>query len=743
MALGPSALGVRGRYEVEDFFPEGTPERATFERVRASFGRDDRAALVVVEFPRPLDVDGFAALDALTRRLEGREDLEEVLSPASARLVARGGPDRRPRLERAIPPEGPTPGRVAELLSVLTRPPYVGSLLSADARVAVVACVLRDDRTDHAHRERLLADLEAETARPEWSALRFRLAGYPLHRVLLARLVTAETRRLYPLVLVAMGVVLALAFRSPVGVAAPLLVMALSAVWVTGLMGLLGLPPNILAPAVYVTVAVVGVTDPVHLLARHRELLRGGEGAARAAGQASRELLTPCLWTSLTTALGFASLVATRIPMVVHFGLQVALGVMGAWVVSFLVVPALMALWPARPPARAAAPGALASALATSARWTVGRPRRVALGFLVVFAGGSAGVVRLRVNSPLLADLDATHPIRETNRFLEERLAGVIPLDVLVEPPAGTAHDPMAPYRAERIERVARLTERLRALPEVLQATSVADSVRQLAAVLEGVPEREANGLVPAALLLAHEEVRRWVDDRTDLLRVRLMVRDLETEAALDLFERIGRLYEEELGEPAAGRLSGQGYLAQVVNRGIVEPFRTGSLWALAAVFAALAVAFRDLRLVAASLPPNLFPLGVVAGLMGWAGIDLRYTSALVLSVVFGLVVDDTIHLVARLRAQPAGEPAPLVRTLVTAGPGMVLSSLVLAAGFAVLLAGEFIPHRVMGGLLVLTVALALAGDLFLLPALLGWWGAVRPRVPAPWADAPYGTDAG
>jgi len=154
-----------------------------------------------------------------------------------------------------------------------------------------------------------------------------------------------------------------------------------------------------------------------------------------------------------------------------------------------------------------------------------------------------------------------------------------------------------------------------------------------------------------------------------------------------------------------------------------VTRFQRGFLTALAGVTLVLLVVFRDPRLALASLPPNLFPVLGTAGVMGLVGIDLRYTSALVLTVVFGIAVDDTIHFVAQLR-RVRDAPDPVRGAFEVAGPGLVLTSAVLAAGIAALLASAFAPLRIMGGLLVLTAGLALAADLLLLPALLralGW----------------------
>lgn len=337
------------------------------------------------------------------------------------------------------------------------------------------------------------------------------------------------------------------------------------------------------------------------------------------------------------------------------------------------------------------------------------------LGFALATLLAALLAARVEVNAPLLSDLDPEHPIRRANRLLEERLGGAIPLDLLIAPPPGPAE---RAYARERLERIEALTQRLRALPEVRWATSPVDPLRRLAGVLRGVPPDEAPGLLPTALLMAHDQVAPWVDVDHDRLRIRLRIRDLDTAAAFALFARIDALQREVLGEPGAVQLTGQGYLAQVVNRDIVAYFRSGFLTGLLAVALTLLAFLRDARLALLSLLPNLFVVVVVAGAMGALGIELRYTSALVLSVVFGLAVDDTIHVLAQWRRQ-RGDPDPVGVTFRVTGPGLVLTSLLLVSGFGTLLWAELLPLRVMGGLLLLTAVVALAADLLLLPALL------------------------
>ncbi len=726
--LGYAALDVGVHYEMEDFFPTDTPERRSFDRIRAAFGPDDRTALVILESPSVLDTADFRAIDGLTQSLEELALLEEVVSPSNAQIVVRRGDDEL-TLEAAVPAAKLSSERLALAMESFTRPPFAGLLMARDFKVATIRCVMPAERTSSEDRKALLAELERLTGEfASSSGLKVRLAGYPIQRVMLSRAISDEGGRLYPWVLAAMLLVLGGALRSGVRALFPLSVALLASVWTTGLMALWDLPPNILGPAVYILIVVVGVSDGVHMLARYRKL-RATSAVDPALRGTLRELAAPCLLTSLTTAVGFAALMLTGIPLVADFGVQVAVGVLAAYLVTLLLLPAFLKLTD-RAATTVAAPisrGLLSGLLDRVEAQVRRRPRTLVLACLLLLAVCALGILRLRVNSPLLADLDPEHPIRQTNRFVEERLSGVILLDLIVEPSPGED-----PYSQAAVERMERLASRLQGeLDGVLLASSVADLLHQMRPLLKGVPDAAITGLLPTALLLAEKQTRRWIHFDSDLARVRVLIRDLPTQDALELFEQIGTIYAAEIGQPLNGRLTGQGYLGQIVNLRIVDHFQTSFLVALGAVFLLLLPGLRSFRLALLSVLANLFPVVAVAGIMGWLGIELRYTSALVLSVIFGLAVDDTIHFLSQWRACPRGAD-PLRYTFRRAGPGIVLTSLVLVAGFGVLLAGDFVPNRVLGILLCLTAVTAVLADLVLLPSLLQIGLQSRPGAPVP-----------
>ena len=707
LALAARDLGAH--YEVEDFIPRETEEWATYQSYRKSFGRDDRTAMMLLESSQPMGLKEMHIIKALTQRVEEWPEVERVITPSNVLIPLRTA-DGHVRLKQAFDPKAPE--RLSDAFDKLSKRPYVNSVLSEDRRLAIAAVTLHENRLSTTDRARLVHRLEQEKLTVESSGLfNVRLAGYPVHRIYFSEHIENENHRLLPWALTVVVVLLSLIFRSWIGVMAPLIGALLSVIWTCGLMALVGLSPNIFAPALFLLVGLIAVSQAVHFLTCLQKKLRGGLSPQAAAEAVLLEKSSPCGIASLTTALVFAGLSLTGIPLIADFGLAVALGALSTWVVSILLI-SLIATWVRRP--NMVQPMESPIFWPSWGAWI----KRHKVAVLVCFAGVAlvfaASATRVRINSPLLADLSNDHPIRQTNRLVEERLGGVIPLDVLIPSPGGPS---ISAYTPERMRRIETFAATLRTLPGVLSVSSPTDILHQLCPLLENVPPEDALMLLPTSLLLAPEQMRHWVDNRNHLMRIRVGMANLNTSEAMSLFDAISQKYSALLGAPDQPILTGQGYLGQQLNRQLVSHFQRSFWVGLILVVLVLALALRSIRLALIGLLPNLFPLIVVAGVMGLVGIELRYTSALVLTVVFGLAVDDTIHVLSELRARQTF-PDPMSAALESSGTGIVWTSVVLGGGFSVLLASTFVPNQVLGGLLALAASTAVLADLVLLPAL-------------------------
>lgn len=723
------AFGVPTSFGIERLVAADDPVFRRWQALGERLGRDDGTAFVFAVRDDWFTPEGARAALALGRDLAASPLVEDLQGPTTTPVVRDEdgtlyvGPALAAAHAAALGPAG-----LAELGAFLAGEPATrGRLVSADGRALIFALRTAPGARDARQHAAVAAHVEAALAPHQAPGTTFLVSGGPTTQAAYRRFVQGDARRFVLLVGALLAAVLAATLRTPAGVVLPLGAVLLALLLTGAFMALAGVPANLLGSAIPVLVLVAGVSDAVHLLTRYAEELAGGAPAREALERAVHVTAHACLLTSVTTASGFFALLVTGVPMLGELGVAVGVGITLAYVVSLTLVPAVAALLPPPPPrpVDAGSPrlGRLAAAVTR-------RPALAALAVVVAIGGLlAAGGPRLVVESRVVDDLPDDHPIVRTRAEIDALVGGNYPLSFMVHPARPTA----APE--EDPDLVARLAAFQQALaagedaadPFVGGSLSVADLAslawRQLGG--EGPLPTTPEGLAQV-LLLFGDEVDRLVErppgGAPGALRVALRVRDRGTRATAAFLARAEAAFARAFGDRATLEPQGFVLLAQRTHQGIVSDALSSFVLDLVVVGLLLAPLFRSPRLILLALVPNLVPLAATLGVMGLAGIELKIASSIVFTIVFGIAVDDTVHVLARYHEERRAGLRPrdaVARTLATSGRALLLMALVLAAGFSALLLSAFAPSRVLGLLMAVTVGAGLLGDLVLLPALL------------------------
>ena len=716
---------------------------ANYERVIEAFGRDDNTLIVVVD-----GGTGGAALapsirrwvETLSQEVSQWKEVDRVVSLATATTVRTRDGEVEVGPAADLPPE-----------TLLADPLLRGSLVSPEGRYQALYLRLDPEVRPMARLkpavERVRAWVMAHPPPPPATA---HLAGIPFIRVDVVESIFRDQALFIPPTLLVLALILFVAFRRLSRVVAPLVTVGVGVVWVLSGMAITGTKVDIINHVLPSLLLVIGISDGLHLLVREQEEFGRGVVRTQALSTSVRTLAAACLLTSLTTAIGFASLVASTTAILRRFGLTTALGVMLLYGVTIGLLPPLVSLF--GPPAKKT-PGAgpLSRFALAAGRIGLQHPLMtfgVGLGLAGVFLW--IGATHVHVDTKLTEVYAADHPVRAMQRTLDEKLGGVLPLDIVVEIPGATIHrDP------DLLRRLAALQAAAAAPPEIASARSVADFVSRLHQALAGP---EAGVLPTSSELLAQEwlvaelgEARlptdRFVAHGGEMVRIALRAKDVGGRRLIEYSRLVHDAAIRIFGDVEGARiyLTGDAYIAaRNMGRLIADLFSSLAL-ASVVIFLSLLFMFRSLRLALVSVLPNALPLLATVAFMGLVGMSLDVTNVVVFSIALGLAVDDTIHIIARFREEmhqgPPGESvdAILERTLAGTGQAVVLTSVVLGAGMAILLLSEFVPTRRFGGLTALTLTTALVADLILLPALLHL--AFRRRPVATESACPSGSD--
>jgi len=727
-----------------DFSPQrvfvSTDEEYRFlERLHRVFGRDDSRLLVHV---RAQDVFSREAVDylfGLHDALVAIDGVAAVDDMANA-VVVRGG-SLAPTL--LMPRDSDDLEAVRSL--ALSQPLFAGRLVTADSGATLISVSIADDRMDYDALAPIVnAVLTTVESRRRPPGLYAEVIGIPLARVLLVDRLTADQLSFLPLCLVLFFVVLWILFRDLRAVLVPLAAVLVSLIFTAALLAATGEPINIINNVLPTLLFVIGVSDAIHLVARYRQELVARVEQSRALEITVSRLGVACLLTSVTTAVGFASLAVSRLDILRRFGLYAAAGVLICYVITVVLVPIVLSYLAPALGGRSRSVNARIERIATLTAAFATRRRGVVLVAAAILVAGSLALAsRVEVENSLFDSFPDDDPLVEANRQLEADFPGIIPFTIAVEWEPGT--EVLSP---KVLRYLAELSHFLESRDEIGGVLSIVDVLEELnAATHLGDPDwrrlpqssEEAQRLLAILEVTDSASLARLYSAEERLLRITGTTGDIGSSALGRVAEVIearlradsGR--QRELGLRCV--LSGDGPVGSgAVDRLIGDMFRSLFV-AFAVIFVIMIAVLGSVRTAAISMILNVFPLVLTLGVMGLIGLDLQVPTVIVFSVALGLAVDDTIHFMVRFKEEWRAETTSdldsryrvsIEKTLRGTGQAIFATSVLLAAGYSVLLFSRFPITQKFGIGMLITVTGALIGDLLILPACLAAFQPMR-----------------
>ncbi len=754
VAMAFQIPGVQADFTPADLFGAvGDPDdlQGAFER---EFGSGGSLLMVLVVGD---DVLSTEALDYLHRLTTELGDLDGVRSTASITTAPIPRPAVASSVE-AIPGLGSVwrtvqlPQRFLPIVSgetvdsdeadlirrAIEDAPWVDRrLISADRTVAPVLVFLEPSLDRASDIEVFVEGVEARIGGiPGPDGYASQLAGLPYVRSVVVQQLRADQAIFLPTALLISVLILALVFRSTAAVLLPVLAVLITLIWVVGGMALVGESFNIVNNTVPVLLLVIGLSDGIHLVSRYGEARRAGQDPIEASESTLRYMARACFLTSVTTAAGFASLGLGATPLLRRFGLLAALGVLFAYLVTVLILPASLAAVRAdvgRHEARSWA--RLGGALERLAQPLTRRAGWVLLGTVVVAAVAVSSARNVVVDNAVLDQLNPRDPVSRSSRLLESKLLGFRPLELWLRAETSTL------ARARVLNQVDELNRWAEAQPGVIAVTSPTDALKEIRRLRDGIP-RDApfvagrvGSLVGVVQGSGQRLLTSFISEDGDNLRVTVSLEDMGAirtgEFADDLLRRAEARFAP-LGVEV--RLTGDAWVASQGLQLVIEDLTVSVASAFGLVFVFVSLILGSIRLGLLSVPPTVVPMILTAGYMGLRGIPLNVSSVIIFSVGIGLAVDGSIHLLARYQHErELGFPqTPAIRLMLGgAGRAVALTYVALALGFVAMLFSAFIPIRRFGELIILTVISCMVASVVLVPALLATFERRRPRTRA------------
>ncbi len=726
------AVRVEFDNSITSWLLDDDPDMIVYREFLDRFGADE-VSVIGVFADDVFTPEVLAAIDQITRKAEAAPYAHRVRSLTNVH-VARGD-DGLVAIEPLVPK---LPRSAAEARRIrkhaLANRTLSGTMVSADGKAAAIIVELEQEGNSFAGKVALVEALraiakDAEAAAPITTVL----AGTPPFDEAFYKHTTRDFALFAPLSLAMVFLAIFLLFRRLSAVLVPLAVVLVGLVWLFGVMGIFGLRISLVSTILPTVVLAVGVATSIHVLADYYNELSLGSEPHQAVAQSFCNLLVPCFFTTATTVAGMLSLLSSSLQPIREFGWLAALGVTFAFLLSMVVAPLLL-LHTRLPDSRFLAHQRndhTARFIAWLARPTRRRSAITLVVFTLLVAASVLGLGRLQVGANVMNYFKKNDPVRASTERVDAALGGSTSLEFFIK--AGNEGF-LQPANLKAIEQ---LQASLEALPSVGRALAITDVLKDTYRVLQGgdpsyykLPENRPLIAQLFLLLEGEEDFAREVQDNYGIGRLSARAR---LSRAGDLVDHMSKIEAElkQLRERTGVDVRSTGFVKLM---GKMEVYLLDSqiesfIIAFVVITLMLALLLRSLRLALFSMIPNFTPILLGLAFMGAMGIPLDPGTVMIGSVALGLVVDDTVHLLVRVRRRlRAGDSieGAIETAMLGAGRPVISTSLVLALGFSVLVAASFTPNINFGAVTSLVVMLALAADLFVLPAALQ---LVRPRM--------------
>lgn len=706
-------LRVRIDPAVQSLLPAGDSERRYLDHVELVFGRTETivAALYFDDVFAPAHLHEVAEA---SHQLQALPAVSRVLSLATAPLMMADGDD----LNMAAATDAKiAPSSVAR--AVNSNPLYAGTLVSRTGDAAGLIIYLRPDYEGKYGAGALITSLRSTLHKAAPGAT-IRLAGAPVLEAATGTALTQELSRILPAIFILIAVFLLVGFRSIRAVVLPLLTLSVALIWVLGVIVATGRSLNLITAIVPPVIVTVGLAYTLHLLSAFFRAHVAHE--AQDVKAALADVALPLLMTGATTAAGFIALTLSPLNAVREFAWLSATGVLFAVVLSITFLPAMLQLFGCR--RLAAPPGEklFRRCAVFLGHFDVRYRRAILVGGGLFMLVSLVGILNIKVGTDYVRGFSVDNPVRADFERISHDFSGAAALSVVLH-----ADAPNGFSEPQNLRAVAQLQVWLKEQAEVGAVISLVDYIKVLNRGLhEGkqayfsLPEG-ASAIKQILLFGSSDSMESLADSGLQNLQLQVRVHVSGSSQISALVARIDQRMAATLPAGISGRVTGTPVLISnavaAISGGQVKTIGA----ALLVVFLLLSALFTSFRVGALALLPNIIPIFLYFGVLGFTGVPLGPTTSLIACIVLGIAVDDTLYYFARFNGDArrlASERKATVSALRNIIRPVTYSSFALVLGFTVLTASGLQNQVQFGALAAFTIAVAWLADLTFTPAL-------------------------
>ncbi len=735
------ATKVKLSYEFSKAIPTDNQKYKDYISFRDRFGDDGNMMVIGFQSPGLFTLQQFPAYQQLENDLKQARAVESVLSIPGAVMLQKDDSTMKLRSVKIFPNPVKDQEQLDSSKNIFLNLPFYRQLLyNPQTNAYLLGVRINKDVMNSKERTEVIANIldKVESFRAK-TGVDVHTSGLPLIRTLVADRIQSEMK-LFLLASLGLSVlILLLFFRSLSTTILSMLVVLIGVVWSLGIIYLCGYRITLLTALIPSLVVVIGIPNCIYFINKYHTSYSESRNREDALVNMVGRMGIVTLFCNIAAAIGFAVFALTSSEILKEFGIVAGLSIMVIFVVSFILIPSVLSYLSPPKPAhlRYLSNRYITSFLVRLQRWVFDHRKPVLWITAIITILSVAGIMKLRSVAYIVDDLPKDDLIYKDLRFFERNFKGVMPLEIMIDT---RKKNGLTGLRALQVfERVDSLAMYISGFNEMSRPLSLAEGLRFakqsfydqdstqyiMPNSFDGAfigdylrPSGESASSSFSNLLLT------FMDTGRQFTRLSVSMADVGTERLPELVDSV-RKRADQLFDTSKYDITFTGTSVTFLegSRFIINGLKESIIWAFLLIAVCMLYLFRSFRILICSLLPNVIPLALTAGIMGWTGVPLKPSTVLIFSVALGIAVDITIRFLVNYRQELSlynNDVTETVRaTLRHTGLSIIYTSLVLIAGFVIFCASSFGGTFALGWLTSFTLLAATLTNLILLPVLL------------------------
>ncbi len=703
-----------------------------------NFGEEGNLVVIATKDPKLFTPKVYKAWNDLMTTIQSNKEVDLVISISSLKKLVKNDSlesfELKPLIDTKKTQNTVYLSQVKDEL--LNNLPFYEGLLFNKKSGAIRSAIYLDKKiiNTKARKDFVLNKLIPEIEKFESeTGVDLRTSGMPYIRTLNAKTIIDEIGLFIGAALLITGLIFFFFFRSFRATLIALVIVIIGVMWSFGLLGLLGYEITVLTALVPTLVIVIGIPNCIFLINKYHQEYQVHGNKAKSLQRVITKTGTATLMTNLTTALGFATFIVTNNVLLTEFGVVTSINIIALYLLCLFVIPIFFSYIPAPIPRHL---GHLEREYLTSfMAWILRTVKYNRIGVYItsicLLVLGIIGIYEIRISGSIIEDMPKSTAFFDDIRFFEKEFDGVMPLEIMID-----TKRKKGVMKLSMLKRMEELEETIQEIPELAKPLSIVNLVKySKQAYYNGNPEYyELPTQQEQAFILSYAKnatqnskenlMKSYVDSTGQFARITTFIKDENGEKMNAIEAQIRAKANKLFPSPQYNVIiTGKASVFQKGTQYLLDNLLSSLAFAFLITSLLVLIMFRSLKMVIVSLIPNLLPLVLTAGLMGFLGIPLKPSTILVFGIAYGLSVDDTLRFLAQYRLELARNDWKIKKSVIAtfndAGISMFYTSIVLFFGFSVFMLSSFGGTVALGGLVAITLFFGMLSNLVLLPALV------------------------